>query len=138
MHSQPSRRDKGAQVIALSIFLAKKGASKKEIKELINLHYDLNFTCGEIRDSYQWGGTCQESVPQAIVAFLDGNDFEDCIRNAIFIGGDSDTIGCITGSIAEAFYGIPKEIYNKGMSYLPTELKTVVSDFEARYGNKII
>lgn len=129
---------KGAQVIALSIFLAKKGASKKEIKELVNLYYDLNFTCDEIRDSYQWGGTCQTSVPHAIVAFLDGNDFEDCIRNAISIGGDSDTIGCITGSIAEAFYGIPKEIYDKGMSYLPTELKTVVGDFEARYGNKII
>lgn len=100
--------------------------------------YDLNFTCDGIRDSYKWGGTCQTSVPQAIVAFLDGKDFVDCIRNAISIGGDSDTIGCITGSMAEAYHGIPKDIYDKGMSYLPTELKAVVDEFEARYGNNIV
>lgn len=131
---------KGAQAVALSIFMARKGFTKKDIRKTIekDFGYDLGFTCDEIRPTYGWGGTCQDSVPQAIVAFLDGEDFEDSIRNAISIGGDSDTIGCITGSIAEAYYGIPKDIYEKGMSYLPMELKNVVAEFEARYGNKII
>jgi ADP-ribosylglycohydrolase len=75
-------------------------------------------------------------VPQAIVAFLDGKDFEDSIRNAISIGGDSDTIGCITGSIAEAFYGIPQDIREKGFAYLPKEFKAIVSEFESRFGKK--
>ena len=72
-------------------------------------------------------------MPQAIVAFLDGEDFEDCIRNAISIGGDSDTIGCITGSIAEAFFGIPQNIRDEGISYLSPKLKQIVLDFEAKY-----
>lgn len=131
---------KGAQAVALCIFLSKRGEHKETIRNTIidKFGYDLNFTCKSIRPTYEWGGTCQTSVPQAIVAFLDGEDFEDCIRNAISIGGDSDTIGCITGSIAEAYYGIPKEIYNKGLSYLPTELKAVVIEFETYYGNKIV
>lgn len=131
---------KGAQAVALCIYLAREGVRKENIrKDIIGLYgYDLNFTCDEIRDSYQWGGTCQTSVPQAIVAFLDGKDFEDSIRNAISIGGDSDTIGCITGSIAEAYYGVPKELYDKAMQYLPFELKAVICDFETRYGNNVI
>jgi len=84
------------------------------------------------------GGTCQDSVPQAIVAALDGTDFEDAIRNAISIGGDSDTIGCITGSIAETLYGIPQDIYNECIGYLPAELIAVVVEFEKKYGTKII
>ena len=72
--------------------------------------------------------------PQAIVSFLDGNDFEDCVRNAISIGGDSDTIGCITGSIAEAFYSVPVELRERGMSYLPDGFKTVITEFENKYG----
>ena len=100
--------------------------------------YDLAFTCDGIRGSYGWGSTCQDTVPQAIVAFLDGTDFEDCIRNAISIGGDSDTLGCITGSIAEAFFGIPKEIYDKGLEFLTPHFKNVVREFEGKYGNKVI
>ncbi len=127
---------KGAQATALCIFMARKGSDKKKIRSAIEkkFGYNLQFTCDSIRDSYGWCGTCQNSVPQAIVAFLDGNDFEDCIRNAISLGGDSDTIGCITGSIAEAFYGIPIDIYDSAMEYLPEELKKVVVEFETRYG----
>lgn len=137
---------KGAQAVALCIFMARNGAAKEDIRNAIESEfgYDLGFTCDEIRSSYGWhsiygdGGICQCSVPQAIVAFLEGKDFEDCIRNAISIGGDSDTIGCITGSIAEAFFGVPEDIYNKAIAYLPSNLKDVVTDFENTYGNKII
>lgn len=72
-------------------------------------------------------------MPQAIVAFLDGNDFENCVRNAVSIGGDSDTIACITGSIAEAFFGIPHPLREKGLTYLPPTLKSVVEAFEEKY-----
>ena len=126
---------KGAQATALCILMARKGYDKDAIRKEIEeeFGYDLHFTCDGIRDTYTWGGTCQDSVPQAIVAFLDGNDFEDCIRNAISIGGDSDTIGCITGSIAEAFYGIPQELRDKAMTYLPDAFKTIIKEFEDKY-----
>jgi ADP-ribosylglycohydrolase len=129
---------KGAQATALCIFMACQGASKEEIRNEIEgtFGYNLRFTCDEIRLSYTWGGTCQDSVPQAIVSFLDGNDFEDSMRNAISIGGDRDTIGCITGSIAEAFFGIPQDIREKGLSYLPEEFKDIVMTFEGKYGTK--
>lgn len=129
---------KGAQATALCIFMARNGFSKEDIRKEIEheFGYDLNFTCDEIRPTYTWKGTCQESVPQAIVAFLDGKDFEDCIRNAISIGGDSDTIGCITGSIAEAFFGIPQVIRDKVFAYLPTKFIDIIIEFENRYGKK--
>ena len=123
---------KGAQSTALAILMARQGASKEEIRSELEhtFGYNLHFTCDECRPTYGWGATCQDSVPQAIVAFLDSTDFEDSIRNAISLGGDSDTIGCITGSIAEAFYGIPDEIRAKGLSYLPEPLLKVVNEFE--------
>ena len=129
---------KGAQATALCILMARQSASKEEIRKEIEREfgYDLNFTCDDIRPTYTWGGTCQDSVPQAIVAFLDGSDFEDSIRNAISIGGDSDTIGCITGSIAEAFYGIPQDIREKGFAYLPKGFQAIVTTFEEKYGTK--
>ena len=127
---------KGAQAAALCILMARKGATKEEMKKAVEaeIGYDLNFTCDGIRDTYTWGGTCQTSVPQAIRAFLDSSDFEDCIRTAISIGGDSDTIGCITGSIAEAFYGIPQPIYDKAFSYLPNHFQKIVKEFEGKFG----
>jgi len=126
---------KGAQATSLCIFMARTGASKDEIRKEIEkrFQYNLHFTCDEIRPSYRWGATCQDSVPQAIVAFLDGKDYEDSVRNAISIGGDSDTIGCITGSIAEAFFGVPQDIRDQGMSYLPYKFKQLVLSFEEKF-----
>ena len=127
---------KGAQATALCILMARQGKSKEEIRQEIEQEfgYDLHFTCDEIRPTYGWGGTCQDSVPQAIVAFLDGTDFEDCIRNAVSIGGDSDTIACITGGIAEAFYGVPANIREKALTYLDDGLTRILNEFENRYG----
>ena len=128
---------KGAQAVALAILMSRQKYSKEAIRTEIERRfgYNLHFTCDEIRPTYTMKETCQESVPQAIVAFLEGKDFEDSIRNAISIGGDSDTIGCITGSIAEAFYGVPEELRKKAMEYLPDELKTIVTEFENKYNN---
>ena len=129
---------KGAQATALAIMMARHGCDKNEIRSEIEkrFEYDLQFTCEQIRPTYTWGGTCQDSVPQAIVAFLDGEDFEDSIRNAISIGGDSDTIGCITGSIAEAYFGVPADLRNSAMNYLPEEFQSIISEFENKFGNK--
>ena len=135
---------KGAQATALCIYLARKGVVTDDIRRRIekDYNYDLSMSVEELRPRYSWkgldeagnGGTCQGSVPQAIICALDASDFEDAIRNAISIGGDSDTIGCITGGIAEALYGIPEDIREKGMSYLPKELKVIVEKFELKYG----
>ena len=129
---------KGAQATALAIMMARHGCDKNEIRSEIEkrFEYDLQFTCEQIRPTYTWGGTCQDSAPQAIVAFLDGEDYEDSIRNAISIGSDSDTIGCITGSIAEAYFGVPADLRNSAMNYLPEEFQSIISEFENKFGNK--
>ena len=137
---------KGAQATALCIYLARKGMSVDEIRRRIekDFSYDLSMSVEELRPRYSWqgldeagnGGTCQGSVPQAIICALEAKDFEDAVRNAISIGGDSDTIGCITGSIAEVLYGIPNDIRQKGLSYLPNEFKKVIDEFEDKFGNK--
>lgn len=128
---------KGAQATALAIMMARQGCSKSEIKAEIERRfgYDLQFTCDQIRPTYTWGATCQDSVPQAIVAFLDGADYEDAVRNAISIGGDSDTIGCITGSIAEAYFGVGDDLRSRAMDYLPEEFREIVNEFEKKFGN---
>jgi len=127
---------KGAQATALCILLVRQGKSKDDIRKEITerFGYDLDFTCDSIRDTYTFGAKCQDTVPQAIVAFLDGNDFEDCIRNVISIGGDSDTLACITGSIAEAYYGVPEDLYNEAFNRLTPHFKNVVTEFEEKYG----
>ena len=129
---------KGAQATALAIMMARHGCDKNEIRSEIEkrFEYDLQFTCEQIRPTYTWGGTCQDSAPQAIVAFLDGEDYEDSIRNAISIGGDSDIIGCIIGSIAEAYFGVPADLRNSAMNYLPEEFQSIISEFENKFGNK--
>jgi len=111
---------KGAQATAAAIFLARKGKTKEEIKAYIEnkYGYNLNRSIDEIRPNYRFNESCQETVPEAIIAFLESVDFEDAIRNAISLGGDSDTLAAITGSIAEAAYGIPKEIKEKALSIL--------------------
>ena len=123
---------KGAQATASSIFFMRHGKSKNAIEEYKNklkdyiqnkYKYDLNFTLNEIRPSYAFNESCQKTVPQAIVSFLESENFEDAIRNAISIGGDSDTLGAITGSIAEAAYGIPEDIKEKAINYLDKKIK---------------
>ena len=99
---------KGAEATASAIYMARNGSSKEEIKEYIEreFHYDLRRTLDNIRPYYHHVESCQETVPEAIIAFLESKDFEDAVRNAVSLGGDTDTLGAITGSIAEAFYGI--------------------------------
>jgi ADP-ribosylglycohydrolase len=117
-HSHPEGI-KGAQAVASAIFLARTGSTKQEIKNYIeSKYYDLDFTVDEIRPYYHHDMTCEGSVPQAIVCFLDSTDFEDAVRNAVSLGGDGDTQACIAGSIAEAFYGIPEEIQEEVFKYI--------------------
>jgi len=134
----------GAQAIAGSIFLARNGKTKEEIKEFAEkLGYSLVQTLDEIRPDYRFNETCQGSVPQAIQAFLESENFEDAVRGAISIGGDSDTIACMSGSIAEAFYGNYGK-NNFGVSYreialcyLDEDLIDILNSFEANYGGGI-
>ena len=122
---------KGAQAAAAAIFLARVGESKAVIKEYIeNNYYDLNFTLDEIRPTYDYEIICQTSVPQAIQAFLESTDFEDTIRNAISIGGDSDTVAAIAGSIAEAYYGVPEDIKETALSFLDEYLLDIYEECE--------
>lgn len=115
---------KGAKSVAAAIFMARKGHTKSEIKRYIeDNYYTLDFTLDDIRDTYSFDVTCQGTVPQAIEAFLEADGFEDAIRNAISIGGDSDTLACITGAMAEAFYGVPDDIKRKALNYLDDEMK---------------
>jgi type I restriction enzyme M protein len=122
---------KGAKAVAGAIFLAKTGKDKDEIKKYIESnYYALDFTLDEIRPTYQYEVVCQTSVPQAIQAFLESEDFEDAIRNAISIGGDSDTVAAITGSIAEAYYNIPHDIKETALSFLDEYLLDIYDECE--------
>ncbi len=130
---------KGAQATATAIFLARQGKSKQDIKDYITqtFDYNLDFTLDEIRPTYKFDVTCQGSVPQAIVAFLESSDFESAIRLAISIGGDSDTIACITGGIASAFYKqIPTEIMDFVVDKLPSEYIEIMNKFDEKYDRK--
>ena len=116
---------KGAQVVSAAIFMARNGASKDDIKEFIN--YNLDLSWDSLHQNYGWDSSCQGTVPQAIVSFLASDDFESAIRRAISIGGDSDTLACITGSIAEAYYkDIPEYMVSKAKSLLPVRFKKVL------------
>lgn len=130
---------KGAQATASAVFLARVGYSKPEIKDFIHttFAYDLSFTLDQIRPTYGFDVTCQGSVPQAIVAFLESTDFESAIRLAISIGGDSDTIACICGGIASAYY---KEIRTPILDFvtekLPPEFQKIIAQFDAMVNQK--
>ena len=120
---------KGAQAVAGAIFLAKTGASKDTIREYItDNYYVLDFTLDEIRPTYQYEIVCQTSVPQAIQAFLEATSFEDAIRNAISIGGDSDTVAAICGSIADAYYGVDEDLRETALSYLDDYLLDIYEE----------
>ena len=123
---------KGAQAIAAAIFLARQHKSKEEIRTYVEqtFGYDLSRTCDDIRPDYEFDVTCQGSCPEAIIAFLDSTDFESAIRLAISLGGDSDTIGAMTGGIAAAYYGIPGKLAKKALDYLSEDMIDVIAKFE--------
>ena len=125
---------KGAQATAAVIFMAIHGASKESIKATVSkaFGYDLNRTCDEIRPSYHHVESCQETVPQAIIAFLEGSSFEEVIRLAVSLGGDSDTLACIAGSMAEAFYGVPVELRAEARARLSEDLRGVLDRFDRK------
>lgn len=122
---------KGAQATAAAMFMARKGFSKDSIKEaiVIDFGYDLTRTCDEIRPGYHHVESCQETVPEAITAFLEGEDFEDVIRTAVSLGGDCDTLTCIAGGMAEAFYGVPEELITECKKRLPKDMLEVAERF---------
>ncbi|MBP5604531.1 MAG: ADP-ribosylglycohydrolase family protein [Ruminiclostridium sp.] len=123
---------KGAEATASAIFMARTGCTKDEIRDYIisEFGYDLSRTCDEIRPDYHHVETCQQTVPEAITAFLEGEDFEDVIRTAVSLGGDCDTLTCIAGGIAEAFYGIPEEMIAECRKRLPEDMLAVVDRLE--------
>ena len=143
---------KGAEATACAIFHARTGHSKEEIRTFIeDNYYTIDFTIDEVRPTYEFSATCQRTVPQAIEAFLESISFEDAIRSAISVGGDSDTLAAITGSIAEAFYGIPANLREQAEKQFRTgclfeypeatakhdpDLLSIVEAFEQRYGTR--
>lgn len=123
---------KGAEATASAIFLARTGCSKEEIKAYViqEFGYDLSRTCDEIRPGYHHIESCQKTVPEAMTAFLEGTDFEDVIRTAVSLGGDCDTLTCIAGGIAEAFYRVPPEMVDACRKRLPEDMLAVVDRFQ--------
>lgn len=125
---------KGAEATAVAIYLAKSGSSILEIIDYINdNYYPMNFTLDDVRDTYKFNETCQDTVPQALQAFFESTDFEDAIRNAISIGGDSDTLAAICGGVAEAYYGIPTDIRKHALTFLDQKLMQLLILFENKY-----
>ncbi|MCD8208952.1 MAG: ADP-ribosylglycohydrolase family protein [Bacteroidales bacterium] len=127
---------KGAESTAAAIFLARTGHGKDEIRQYITeeFGYDLSRTCDEIRPDYHHVESCQETVPEAVTAFLEGVDFEDVIRTAISLGGDCDTLAAIAGSIAEAFFGIPEWLMGECLARVPDDMKRVLARFDQALG----
>ncbi len=125
---------KGAQATAAAIFLARTGHDKASIKEYVQQHfaYDLSRTLSDIRPGYGFNSSCQQSVPEAIICFLEGTNYEDTIRNAVSLGGDADTQAAIAGSIAEAYYGdVPEDILSQAWQLLPADMQKAVLQFQA-------
>jgi ADP-ribosylglycohydrolase len=131
---------KGAQAVALAIFLARKGSRKEEIRQDIQSRfgYDLSRTLESIRPWYRFDVTCQGSVPEALIAFFEASDYEDAVRNAVSLGGDSDTQACMAGSVAEAFFGgVPQDIARAALNRLDNHLRQNVDRFTAHiHGEK--
>ncbi len=123
---------KGAESVASAIWMARNGKSREEIRAYIvsEFGYDLSRTCDEIRPGYHHVETCQETVPEAVTAFMEGTGFEDVIRTAVSLGGDCDTLTCIAGSMAEAFYSVPEEMAAECRKRLPDDMLAVLDRFE--------
>ena len=130
-HNHPEGM-KGAEAVAAVIYLARTGSTKEEIRRFVETEfgYDLSRTCDEIRPHYRHVESCQETVPEAITAFLEGMDFVDVIRTAVSLGGDCDTLTCIAGSMAEAFYGVPEVLKAQCRRRLPDEMVAVLDRFD--------
>ena len=125
---------KGAEATTAAIWLARQGQSILEIRDHIHKHYyPMDFTLNSIRPTYTFDVSSQGTVPQAIMAFLESTDFEDAVRNAVSIGGDSDTLAAITGSIAQAYYGVPGNIRKHALTYLDETQLKILLDFERIY-----
>src|SRR5262245_38964277 len=125
----------GAKAVAASVFLARTGSSKSEIAEFVErkFGYDLSASLDEIRPAFRFDVSCRGTVPPAIRAFLESSDYESAVRLAVSLGGDADTIACITGGIAGAFYGVPEEIRRQALERLDDRLRAVVQAFETRF-----
>lgn len=132
-HNHPEGM-KGAEATAVAVYLARTGKDIQEIRDYINQHYyTMDFTLDEIRDTYRFNESCQGTVPQALQAFFESTDFEDAIRNAISIGGDSDTVAAICGGVAQAYYGVPNNIRKQAISFLDTKLLGILTAFEEKF-----
>ena len=130
---------KGAQATAACIFWARKGKTKQQMKEYVEalFGYDLSRTCDEIRPTYQFEPSCQKTVPESIIAFLESTDYESAVRLAVSLGGDADTMGAITGGIAEAYYGgVPEHIRKEVLKRLPNEIIDVMQKFYQKFVEK--
>lgn len=130
---------RGAQATALSIYLARTSRDKNEIRDFVERRfgYDLSRRLDDIRETYTFDVSCQGSVPEPIIAFLESTDYEDAIRNAISLGGDADTMACIAGGIAEAFFGVPVEIRKTALSILDDQLRETIGLFYERFGERL-
>jgi len=126
---------RGAQATAAAVFLCRTGVQKPELKRYIEtaFGYDLSRRLDDIRPHYSFDETCQGTVPEALISFLESESYEDAVRNAVSLGGDSDTLGCITGGIAEAFYGLPDDIRKSALSILDPRLRETTEQFVNRY-----
>lgn len=124
---------KGAEAVAAAVFMARNGASKKDIWFYMEdeFDYDVHFCCDEIRETYSFDETCEGTVPEALAAFFDGTDFEDSIRNGVSLGGDTDTLCAITGTISEAYYGVPADYEAEVRYYLTDEMNSLYERFKA-------
>ncbi len=137
-HNHPEGM-KGAEAISVAIFLARSGKSKEEIRNYIqDNYYEIGFTLDQIRKTYKFDVSCQGSVPVALEAFFEATDFEDAIRNAISVGGDSDTIAAITGSVAEAYYGVPEGIVDAVIDFFDSQQMEILYYFEKKYPSKAL
>ena len=131
---------KGAQATALAVFMSRQGIKKDDIRIQIKDRFDYNLdrTVDEIRSVYSFDISCQGTVPEAVISFLDSESYEDTIRNAISLGGDSDTLACIAGGIAEAYYGpVPEDIYKKVEEILPKDLMDIIKSFYNKLNLKL-
>jgi type I restriction enzyme M protein len=125
---------RGAEAVAVAVYLARTGADLPTIRSHITgRYYALDFTLDQIRDGYTFDVSCQGSVPQALEAFFESRGFEDAVRNAVSIGGDSDTIAAIAGSVAEAYYGVPADIRQRALAFLDEKLLSTLAAFEEAY-----